>query len=103
MSVKKAKFSSNYLLRLFLVTAFLTMQWTPAHVHLSEHHEHDGLHHQHQTETHAHNLDNQSIAIDVSNHQTSHANVIVHDCNFPTQDKQKNFSTANPRAPPQTS
>ncbi len=39
-----------------LITAFLTMQWTAAHIHLAEHHDHDGSHHQHSIEAHSHQL-----------------------------------------------
>ncbi len=39
-----------------LITAFLTMQWTAAHIHLAEHHDHDGSHHQHGIEAHSHQL-----------------------------------------------
>lgn len=80
---------SNRLLSLCLVTAFLAIQWTPAHIHLSEQHNHDGNHHQHQAETHAHNLTWQAASTDVA-HPTSHADIIVlaHACHFPQQEKQ---------------
>jgi hypothetical protein len=95
MNIKMTKFWFNRLLSLFLVTAFLTMQWTPVHIHLSEQHDHDGVHHQHLAETHAHNLSNQTITIDIS-HQTSHTNVIVlgQEYSLSKQDNQKNLSTA---------
>jgi hypothetical protein len=38
----------------FLLTAFLAVQWTPAHAHLTAHHEHSGEKHQHSAEAHAH-------------------------------------------------
>ena len=95
MNKKTTKTWSNRLLDLFLVTAFLSMQWTPVHLHLSEQHDHDGSHHQHQVETHAHNLTEQAIAADFS-HQTSHANIIVlaQECSFTRHEKQDNLATA---------
>ncbi len=95
MGIKTTKIWSNHLLLLLLVTAFLTMQWSSAHIHLSEQHNHDGIHHQHQTKTHAHNVTNQTGAIDFS-HQTSHADVIdlVYECSFPKQTKQNSPSIA---------
>ena len=58
-------FRLNKTLLLFLVTAFLTVQWTATHIHLAEHHDHDDSHHQHNIETHAHFLtDHQTDSID---------------------------------------
>ena len=37
-----------------VVTAILSTQWTPAHIHLSNSHDHDGVHHQHVSQTHSH-------------------------------------------------
>lgn len=81
------------LLLLSLVTAFLTVQWMPPHVHLSEQHKHDGIHHQHQTEIHAHSLVSQTIGVDFS-HQISHANIfaLIHDYILPKPEKQNSFS-----------
>lgn len=95
MDIKTTKSWSNRLLSLYLVTAFLAMQWTPAHIHLGEQHDHDGTHHQHQAETHAHNLTQQAIATDFS-HQASHTNIIVLalECNFPQKEKQDNHLIA---------
>ena len=62
-----AKFRLNRAMLFVLVTAFLSMQWAPAHIHLAEHHDHGGSHHQHEVEAHAH----QSITLeDNSNHST---------------------------------
>ena len=49
------KFSLNKTLLLFLVTAFITVQWTATHIHLAEHHNHDDDQHQHEIQAHAHN------------------------------------------------
>ena len=89
MNIKKSKSWSDRLLSLFLAAAFLTMQWTPAHIHLGEQHDHQGLH-QHQAELHAHSLIPQTIATD-SPHDASHASVImlVKDCSISKQEKQK--------------
>ena len=68
-----------------LVTAFLSMQWSSAHIHLAEHHDHDGSHHQHEVQVHGHQSitqdDNSSSFIyQIENHN---ANVveIEHQCN----------------------
>lgn len=37
-----------------LITAFLSLQWSSAHIHLAAQHEHDGSHHQHSVTTHNH-------------------------------------------------
>jgi len=58
-------FRLNKTLLLFLVTAFLTVQWSATHIHLAGHHVHDDSHHQHVLETHAHFLtDHQTDSID---------------------------------------
>ena len=58
-------FRLNKTLLLFLVTAFLTVQWTATHIHLADHHDHDDSHHQHELEAHAHFLtDHQTDSID---------------------------------------
>jgi hypothetical protein len=58
-------FRLNKTLLLFLVTAFLTVQWTATHIHLAEHHNHDDTHHQHNLEAHAHSLtDHHTNSID---------------------------------------
>ena len=58
-------FRLNKTVLLFLVTAFLTVQWTATHIHLADHHDHDDSHHQHDLETHAHFLtDHQTDSID---------------------------------------
>ena len=70
---------------LFVVTAFLTMQWTTAHIHLADHHEHDGSHHQHEIQAHAHqSMSHHDNVIDVS-HQSSDDNVVELDqeCSVP--------------------
>lgn len=91
MSTKITKFWLSRLLLLLLVTAFITMQWTSSHVHLSEQHAHDGGHHQHQVEAHAHNLDSQLSAL-----QANHVNVVElsQECNSPNKGKQKCLSTS---------
>lgn len=92
MNIKATKSRSSYALFLVLFTAFLTMQWTTAHIHLDEQHQHGGVQHQHQFEAHAHDFSKQYIvAIDLS-HQASHANVIEfdHGYNLPKRVQQKN-------------
>lgn len=71
------------------------MQWTTAHIHLTEHHNHEGSYHEHQIETHTHHLIGQdAIAVDFS-HQAGHANVIELDYEYslPKREQQKNSST----------
>ena len=48
------KLRHNKALLLFLITVFLTVQWSAVHIHLAEHHDHNGNHHQHSIQTHAH-------------------------------------------------
>lgn len=68
-------FRLNKTLLLFLVTAFLTVQWTATHIHLAEHHNHDDNHY-HVLETHAHSLtDHQTDSID-SEAKTDNLNVV---------------------------
>lgn len=76
MYTKIIKFRSNYALLLLLVAAFLSMQWTTAHIHLGEQHNHDGSHHQHQVEAHAYHLTDQAVDASDSSHQASHTNII---------------------------
>ncbi|MCK4705138.1 MAG: hypothetical protein KAT90_06640 [Gammaproteobacteria bacterium] len=52
------KHQLNYSLLFALITAFLSMQWSATHIHLSEHHDHDNSQHQHDIEAHAHLLAN---------------------------------------------
>ena len=55
-----------------LIAAFLSMQWSPAHIHLQEHHDHGGSHHLHDIEVHAHqSISDFDQSIDTS-HDTSH-------------------------------
>lgn len=69
-------FRLNKTLLLFLVTAFLTAQWTATHIHLAEHHNHDDIHHQHNIEAHAHFLtEHQADTID-SDVTTDELNVV---------------------------
>ena len=95
MSVKTANIWSNRLFSMLLATAFLTLQWAPAHIHLSAHHDHDGSHHQHQVQVHAHHSTHQTIDADFPS-QTSHTNIIelVHDYSFPKYEKQNHSPAA---------
>ncbi|MEH6344345.1 MAG: hypothetical protein V7785_04620 [Bermanella sp.] len=43
-------------LNMFVVIAFLSMQFSSAHIHLAENHQHDGNQHQHVSQGHAHAL-----------------------------------------------
>ena len=82
-------FRLNKTLLLFLVTAFLTVQWTATHIHLADHQDHDDSHHQHDLETHAHFLtDHQTDSID-SEATTDDLSVVEldHKCNLPIAKK----------------
>lgn len=57
-----------------LVTAFLFLQWSAVHVHLSDEHAHDEGLHQHTVTAHQHQLDSHHPdAIDVNGDSLSHA------------------------------
>jgi hypothetical protein len=75
----------NKVLLLFLVTAFLTVQWTTAHIHLAEHHDHDGSHHQHDIQAHAHHSsDHHADSVDSSDVTGDHDVVeLDHECSSP--------------------
>jgi len=74
----------NSIQLLFLITAFLTIQWTTSHIHLAQQHDHDGIAHQHQMQTHSH----QYIASDNVSFQTSHLNVIEFDFKYNLQNSK---------------
>lgn len=59
----------NAALRFLLLTAFLAVQGTPAHAHLTAHHEHSGERHQHSAEAHAH----QAVALHADAIDAGHA------------------------------
>lgn len=46
------------LTRLFLIIAFMAVQWSSAHIHLAQHHEHDGSLHEHAMAIHDHYVGN---------------------------------------------
>lgn len=79
----------NYLMSLFkldkvllvaLITAFLTMQWTTAHIHLAAHHNHDGSYHQHEVTAHAHQSNGHHVNVIDSASQEGGSNVVALDC-----------------------
>lgn len=79
----------------FLIIAFLSLQWSVAHIHLTKDHIHDGHSHQHALETHSHDLIGHNIdAIDVaaSDIDTAHA-----DNNIIELDQDLAFSHSPPR------
>lgn len=79
------KFRLNTAMFFVLVTAFLSMQWAPAHIHLAEHHDHGGSHHQHEVEAHAHLSITQDDNPNSSTFQTDKHDINVveidHQCN----------------------
>lgn len=92
----------NNVLLFVLVTAFLTMQWTATHIHLSQKHNHSGSHHQHKVENHNHDLTDKYVidyAIDES-HEVSHANVVNIDHKYTLSKSEKQKYTSLAVAPP---
>ena len=90
----------NNVLLFVLITAFIAMQWTATHIHLSQQHNHSGSHHQHKVKNHNHDLTHKyvidsAVNIDES-HEVSHANVvdIDHKYTFSKSEKQKFTSLA---------
>ncbi len=81
----------NYVQLLFVISAFLTIQWTTSHIHIAQQHDHDGLIHQHQKESHAH----QYIASDNLSFQTNHLNVIEFDSEFNLQNNKQQQSPSS--------
>ena len=75
----------NYVQLLFLITAFLTIQWSTTHIHFSENHNHDGKVHKHQIETHSHEY----ISINDSAPQLNHSNIIELETEYTLQNRKK--------------
>lgn len=80
-----AKLRLNKVMFFVLISALLSMQWSPAHIHLAEHHDHDGSHHQHNIESHAHQSYTHHDDFPDSNHQVDQQEVklveLSNDCN----------------------
>ncbi len=95
-SMKVSTFRLNYAFLFVLITTFLTMQWTTAHIHLVKKHNHDEIRHLHQIEEHAHNLTDQYVSDITSTKTVSHTNVIEldHNCSLQKSKTQKNSSFA---------
>ena len=70
------KYRSNKTLLLFLITAFLTVQWSVTHVHLAEHHDHNGSHHQHNIQAHTHYASSHHADTIDSAHATDDYNIV---------------------------
>jgi len=81
----------NYVQSLFLITAFLTIQWTTSHIHIAQQHDHDGLIHQHKAQTHAH----QYVVSENLSFQTNHLNVIEFDSEFNLQNNKQQQSPSS--------
>ena len=75
----------NYVKLLFIITAFLTIQWSTTHIHFSENQNHDGKIHKHQIETHSHEY----ISINDSATQLNHSNIIELDTEYTLQNRKK--------------
>ena len=70
-----SRFRSYYTLAYVLIAAFIAMQWTTTHIHLSEQHGHDSGIHQHQLDTHAHQLSAQHVSTVENSDVASHEDV----------------------------
>lgn len=80
---------SKSIFLVLLSIAFLSMQWSYVHVHLSEHHNHDGSHHQHNVELHSHHAG----AIDHSHSMDDRQGVkIEQECSHSNGSKLAKFS-----------
>jgi len=79
------KIRSNKTWLFFLVTVFLSVQWTATHIHLAEHHDHDGIHHQHNIQAHSHNAPSHHADTIDSAHVIDDSNVVEldNDCTSP--------------------
>ncbi|MFC1750789.1 hypothetical protein ACFL2V_18515 [Pseudomonadota bacterium] len=66
----------NKALLLFVITAFISMQWSATHVHLAENHDHDGSHHQHDTQAHSHHLSSHHADVIDASHIGADGNVV---------------------------
>lgn len=84
-----AKTSLNKAFFLFVITAFLAVQWSSAHVHLAEHHAHDGSHHQHLSTGHLHGYGSHHAGVIDVSHADSHDKVVEldHECTSPSWSK----------------
>ena len=77
---------------LVLVFAFLTAQWSTAHIHLAEQHDHDGSYHLHDVATHAHQLINLHETIDLSqlfNDDNGNVDIVELSCECNTKNANK--------------
>ena len=91
-----AKSHQNKMLIFVLLAAFLSMQWSTAHIHLAEHHNHDESHHQHTVEAHAHQSITPHNNSNDSTHQESDHSVSVieldHVCDRQSGDRLDNHT-----------
>ena len=79
----------NRYIFLFIVTAFLAVQWSSAHIHPPAHHEHGGSGHKHQATLHLHKAANHHAdVIDIA-HADTHDDVVEleHACTPPASFK----------------
>jgi len=83
------KFRLNHTLLFTFIAAFLTIQWTTAHIHLAEHHDHDGSHHQHNIEVHTHHSIDQPDSATNLSHQPNSLDVVELDYEFSAKKIEK--------------
>lgn len=72
------KIRPNITLHVFLIAAFLAVQWSSVHMHLADHHDHDGSHHQHATQAHAHNSVNYHVDNIDSSYKVGEHDLVEH-------------------------
>lgn len=62
---------TNTVLIFYFIAAILSIQWSTAHIHLSEQHDHDGGPHYHSIEAHAHHPGNLHAVLIELSHQAN--------------------------------
>jgi hypothetical protein len=94
----------NNVLLFVLITAFLAIEWTASHIHLSQKHNHSGSHHQHKVENHKHDLTHKyaiDYAVDIDgSHELSHTNIVDIDHQYTLSKSEKQKFTSLTLAPP---
>jgi flagellar basal body-associated protein FliL len=88
-------FRLKHIQLLFLITAFLAIQWTTTHTHFEEQHNHDGSLHQHQIKTHAH----QFIVVNDASVQDNHTNIITVSVDYNLKNTKKQNDSSSDAVP----
>ena len=79
-------FRLNKAMFFVLVITLLSMQWSTAHIHLTEHHDHSESHHQHNFDSHTHSslIQHESITASFNETNDHESNLVEldNDCNI---------------------